>query len=188
MFKTLIRSGEAGLGPAADLTWYLSRNNNAILYRDRASYQLSSLEDGMTESCLCGSITVNVTQKSLFTKPNGHICHCMNCRKITGASAATLLLLPSENVTLNDPRGCLKTYMDHDAGSGKPLPRSLCSNCGSAIGELHPDKKKSWLNLGIFPSMPQPEFEIFTAHRQAWLSPVEGAKQYQFVEEMDKYR
>ena len=147
---------------------------------DPRSYPISTLQDGMSGTCLCGSINITVTQKDLFTKPNGHICHCINCRKVTGSSSASLLMLPSKNVTLSDPRQYLKTYFDHDTGSGKPLPRSFCSNCGSTIGEFHPDDKYSWLHLGLFPRMPEPEFEIFVKHRQPWMGPVtERATQYE---------
>ena len=156
---------------------------------DPSSCSLSTLKDGMTGSCLCRSITVTVTQNDLFTKPNGHICHCMNCRKITGASSAALLMLPSKNVTLSDPKQYLKTYMDNDTGSGNPLPRSFCSNCGSTIGELHPNGPYAWLHLGIFPRIPEPEFEIFVDHRQPWMRPVtENAEQYQDGEVMKKYK
>lgn len=156
---------------------------------DPASYPVATLENGMTGSCLCGSITVTVTQKDLFTPPNGHICHCINCRKITGASSAALLMLPSGNVTLSDPKEYLKTYMDHDTASGNPLPRSFCSNCGSTIGELHRDGPYAWLHLGIFPRIPEPEFEIFVKHRQPWMGPAtEKATQHQHREVMEKYK
>ena len=156
---------------------------------DPASHPISTLQEGMTGSCLCGSIKITVKQKDLFNKPNGHICHCINCRKSTGSAYASLLMLPSANVEISDPKGCLKTYLDYDTGSGNPLPRSFCSNCGSTVGEFHPLEKWTWLNLGIFPRIPQPEFEVFVAHRQGWMKPVtEGAKQYRFVEELKNYK
>ena len=37
------------------------------------------------------------------------------------------------------------------------------------------------LPLGIFPLIPEPEFELFAAHRRTWLPKVEGAKQYKFM-------
>ena len=76
-------------------------------------------------------------------------------------------MLPSENVTISDPKKYLRTYLDYDTGSGNSLPRSFCSNCGSTVGEFHPNDKYTWLNLGIFPRIPEPEFdefEVFTAH------------------------
>lgn len=152
---------------------------------------LSDYENGITGSCLCGSITVKVTQKDLFTKPNGHICHCENCRKGSGSTGLYLLILPVKNVEVSDAQHCLKTYIDdNNTTSGGGVPRSFCSNCGSGIGGFPPkdsDFKYALLVTGIFPRIPQPEFELFTAHQHPWEKSIEGAKQYQYCDEVVQY-
>lgn len=150
---------------------------------DPQSYTPESLSEGMTGSCLCGSIKITLTQPGLFDKPIGHTCHCANCRKFTGSSIATILMVPRENVTVSDPKGYLKQFVDSDTGSGDSLKRGFCSNCGSSVGEFLTDEneKNCFINTGIFPRIPTPAFELFTAHRHEWVKPVEGAVQHEFL-------
>ena len=85
---------------------------------------------GMTGKCLCGSITITLKKRDLFTKRNGHLCHCMNCRKATGCIAANNMVVDKGAVEISDPEGFLKTYHDSNTGSGLAAQRSFCSNCG----------------------------------------------------------
>ena len=152
-----------------------------------SNYPISSLENGIAGTCLCNSITVILTQEGLFTKPNGHSCHCANCRKFTGSATAHILRLPASNCQMEDPSGYYKTFTDTTTGSGDPISRGFCSNCGTSIGVI-PEKSGgkgggdfAFVWLGMFPRMPMPEFELFTAHRQEWVRPVEGAAQWDFL-------
>ena len=88
---------------------------------------------------------------------------------------------------MNDPRGYYKTFTDTSTGSGDCISRGFCLNCGSSIGVI-PAKSGgqgegdwAFVLLGIFPRMPVPEFELFTAHRQEWVKPVEGAAQWDYL-------
>ena len=168
----------------------LDSNTLAPLTGDPASSPISNFEDGITDSCLCGSITFSITQQDVFTKANGHVCHCANCRKFRSSAAAYVLMLPIENVELSDPKQYLKTYFDSDTGSGGTVPRGFCSECGSGIGAFPPKdsgKKYVFLSADILPRLPKPEFELFMAHRHDWEKPIDGAKQYQFCEEVVNY-
>ena len=161
--------------------------------QDPASYS-----NGMTGSCLCGSISVTITKSDLFTKRNGHLCHCSNCRKVTGCTAANNLVIEQSNVQVRDPKGYLKTYNDQENASGLPARRSFCFNCGryvipppdsalvlmsrSPICSIPTDSDEQYvLPLGIFPLIPEPEFELFAAHRHAWEPQLEGTKKYRFM-------
>lgn len=54
--------------------------------------------------------------------------------------------------------------------------------CCSPIMSITPMYKgKVVLKLGIFPQIPQPEWESFSVNRQKWESPLEGAIQYKKV-------
>ena len=97
---------------------------------DPKELDLSAFENGMTGECLCGSIRITIKKKDLFTRPNGHLCHCMNCRKSSGCVASNNMVIEKENVQIEDPKSLLKTYNDSNTGSGLTTPRSFCSNCG----------------------------------------------------------
>ncbi|CAK3790238.1 hypothetical protein DOTSEDRAFT_72891 [Lecanosticta acicola] len=149
----------------------------------------STLNNGMKGSCLCGNITIHINQEGLFDKPNGHVCHCFNCRRFAGSSHVNILALPTKNVTVVDPKSYLKTYQDEDTGNGNVVPRSFCSNCGSAVGVFPAVVPElSMVALGLFPRMPEPEFEVFTKHRQEWEGPVtERTRQCAFAEEFKEF-
>lgn len=79
------------------------------------------------------------------------------------------------------------TYADPNSGSGSPVPRSFCGECGCGIGVIPDESMRAsgftdaFVWLGLFPRVPTPEIELFTAHRQSWAMPVEGAKQNEFL-------
>lgn len=150
----------------------------------------SSLKDGMQGSCLCGNITVDIKQPALFDKPNGHICHCLNCRQFSGSASANILALATANLTVSDPKAYLKTYNDTATGSGNTVGRSFCSNCGSPIGcpPIAGAPQLSIVVLGLFPRIPEPEYEVFTKHRQEWVKSLAGPEgQCEFAEECPQY-
>ena len=81
--------------------------------------------------------------------------------------------------------------MDGDTATGRPMPRTFCSECGSTLGNIPPEGEREAVShvpiaLGIFPRMPEPEFELFCAHRQEWLpSAVPEEKQFASRAEME---
>ena len=155
--------------------------------------------EGMTGECLCGNIKLTLTRKELFTRRNGHLCHCMNCRKSSGCVASNNMVVDRASVDISDPKGFLKTYHDSNTGSGLTARRSFCSICGrcvasrqrcklsklmigSNIYSIPTDSEEHYvLPLGIFPLIPEPEFELFADHKHAWEPVLQGTKQYKFM-------
>lgn len=53
---------------------------------------------------------------------------------------------------------------------------------GSGICSIPTDSDEQYvLNLGIFPLIPQPEFELFAEHRHAWEPRIQGTKLFRFM-------
>lgn len=160
---------------------------------DPKSYPTDDLNaKGITGTCLCKAITIIVTQRDLFAKPNGHICHCLNCRRHTGSNAWSVLLVATEKVSIDDPKGYMKSYLDGDTSTGDPIPRTFCSNCGSTLGNIPEEGRRqshTAIALGLFPRIPAPEFELFSAHKQQWLpAAVPKDRQYEYRAEVaDKF-
>lgn len=94
---------------------------------DPKQHDASEFAEGMSGSCLCGSITVTIKDSELFTKPRGHLCHCANCRKIAGSYVASNLLIETDKVHVEDKNGTLKTYEDKATLSGNSVFRKFCS-------------------------------------------------------------
>ena len=77
--------------------------------------------------CLCGAVryTAQADQTGAI------ICHCTDCQKFTGAAFATLVPLQKAALTLTGP---VKTHTGV-GGSGKPVIRNFCAECGSSLFE-----------------------------------------------------
>lgn len=100
---------------------------------DPNAHDESKFAESLTGSCLCGSIQVTIRDKELFSRPRGHLCHCSNCRKVAGSYVASNLLIEEDKVEIVDRDGTLKEYKDYETGSGNPVSRHFCSNCGKLV-------------------------------------------------------
>ncbi|KAM0792658.1 hypothetical protein ACM66B_002439 [Microbotryomycetes sp. NB124-2] len=85
-------------------------------------------------SCHCGQIEYEVKHDG-----NGTLCQCRTCQIISTDRSFNLGVKPENlKVIKGDP----KTYDDLTADSGKPVHRSFCGNCGTAVWtktEVAPD-------------------------------------------------
>jgi len=148
---------------------------------DPKSHPRSEFSTELIGTCLCGSIRVTIKDSELFTRKRGHLCHCANCRKSSGSYVASNLNIEEEKVTIEDSKGTRKRYND-TGGSGKIVERNFCGECGSpicAIVENYPGRIV--VKMGIFPRIPDPEFESFAAHRHEWQGKHDGLRQYKFL-------
>ena len=90
------------------------------------------------------------------------------CQKFTGSTFATLVRVPKEAMTIE---GALKTFSSI-GGSGNPILRHFCAECGSSIAEesaMRPDTIV--LNVGTFddPTVAKPGREIFRDDAVPWV-------------------
>ena len=114
--------------------------------------------------CLCGA--VRYTAEADPTSAT--ICHCRDCQKFTGSVFAALVRVPKEAMTIE---GTLKTFTSL-GGSGNPILRHFCPECGSSIAE-EPGTRPGMiiLNVGTFddPSVAKPGGEIFRVDAVRWV-------------------
>src|SRR6201984_1988327 len=113
----------------------------------------SALSQGVTEhkgigmeikgGCLCGA--VRYTAEADPTSAT--VCHCRDCQKFTGSAFATLVRVTKEAVTIE---GTFKTFSSL-GGSGNPILRHFCPECGSSIAE-EPGTRPGMIiiNVGTF--------------------------------------
>jgi hypothetical protein len=120
-----------------------------------------------------------------FTNPSNTqaLCHCLQCRKITGTTYSTCLLVPSNSFTITS--GAPKHYT-FTQESGLKFTTNFCGDCGGVIGKSQTggdefkdlvivfagtlDGKEGIENIG------KPEAEIWVTHRAPWVKPVEGVE------------
>jgi hypothetical protein len=118
--------------------------------------------DQFTGGCLCGAVRFVATGR-----PNRvGLCHCLDCRKLSGSLFGASAIFPAEAVTIE---GETRDY----AG------RHFCARCGSTVFGRSGDEVE--LALGAFdaPDQFKPTYELWTVRREAWLPPFPLAHRYE---------
>ncbi|CAG8866858.1 GFA family protein [Pseudomonas fluorescens] len=77
-------------------------------------------------SCLCGNIQYSTLAAPLMTA----ICHCSDCQKQSGSAFSINVLVPTDGFEV---AGKSLSSFSSNGGSGLPVQRFFCSNCGSAL-------------------------------------------------------
>ncbi|KAI1075453.1 Mss4-like protein [Whalleya microplaca] len=108
--------------PIINLRFNMASNENTPLIK-------GSLIKG---SCLCGSVE--------YTLANGYgrmaLCHCQNCRKISGSPFAAGSVCKVENFNIVAGQGDVALYEDKNPRDGTRIKRCFCRRCGSALYNL----------------------------------------------------
>ncbi|ORY05149.1 Mss4-like protein [Clohesyomyces aquaticus] len=128
--------------------------------------------------CLCGKIAFEFNSSDTKTV----LCHCLNCKKITGSAYSTNVTVPSSAVTLQT--GKPKEF-SFDSGQGPVFKISFCADCSSTLWKESdaPGFKGYHIiqsgALGEGCDDYRPQGEIFTPYRSKWLEPMEDVKQFE---------
>lgn len=80
--------------------------------------------------CNCGAITVRLDDNPDGKPHNTVYCHCMTCKRQSGASGTYVIAAIEALVTIEDSEGAQKTWNDSLTDSGTPLRRQFCGICG----------------------------------------------------------
>ena len=81
---------------------------------------MSAIEGG----CLCGAVRYSARAHN----GGGH-CFCVDCRKSSGTSHCSHMMVPGEGFTRT---GELR-FFDKPSDAGNTVSRGFCPNCGSAV-------------------------------------------------------
>ncbi|KIX97589.1 uncharacterized protein Z520_06366 [Fonsecaea multimorphosa CBS 102226] len=96
--------------------------------------------ESLTGSCLCGAWRYTVLNQPL----KSIICHCISCKKWTGASFMPNVMFPSSALDMKpdeeiSPPPQMTTYPDKSSDSGRTVHRRFCASCGSPLYCSSPD-------------------------------------------------
>ncbi|HEX7872322.1 MAG TPA: GFA family protein [Sphingobium sp.] len=80
----------------------------------------------LTGGCNCGKVRYELQAQPYVVAA----CHCVNCRKQSGAAYSVNLVMATKAVAIT---GDLAQYEDHGEDSGQPVVREFCGTCGSPI-------------------------------------------------------
>jgi hypothetical protein len=118
--------------------------------------------------CMCGAVRYECAADPLFM---GN-CHCRDCQRAGGGAYAPGVGVPKAALKVT---GEVK-YHEITGGSGKPIARGFCPNCGSRLlvrFGVTPDIAVIQAASLDDPMLYKPMIDIFTASAQPWdqLSP-----------------
>ncbi|KAF2749860.1 hypothetical protein M011DRAFT_439231 [Sporormia fimetaria CBS 119925] len=126
--------------------------------------------------CLCGNVRYTVEGDPV----SKGLCHCTDCRKITGSAYSTNVIYHPDSFAVT--KGTAKQY-SFSADSGNTISIYFCGDCGSTM----------WSEPAMFAGLKiikagtldaedalqksKPALEIYSRARPDWIAAVEGAEQ-----------
>ena len=114
--------------------------------------------------CLCGAVRYSGNAEAAFAG----VCHCRDCQKFTGSAFGAMIGVPKGALTF---RGTFKTFSSI-GGSGQPILRHFCPECGSSIAEETVNLPGMMvINVGTLddPAQVTPAMEIFCDDALPWV-------------------
>ena len=118
----------------------------------------------LTGACLCGAVRYATLAEPVISG----LCHCRDCQRFTGSAFGAMVIVSKEGLTIS---GTIKTFTS-PGGSGKPILRHFCPECGSSIAEETGNAPgRVILNIGTLddPKSVTPAREIFCDDALPWV-------------------
>jgi len=113
--------------------------------------------------CLCGKVSYEIRGSPQVM----YYCHCGMCRRATGSSFATNMLVREPDFVVTAGKSLIKAFQ-----SSPGEHRHFCSECGSPIyGTAEKRKGKVSVRCGTLNDDPvvRPKAHIYTASKAPWL-------------------
>ncbi len=124
----------------------------------------------ITGRCYCGATTIYATQAPHAVA----YCHCIDCRRVTGAPVAAFAAFDETTVTLTPNEGRSVTV-----NSG--VTRSFCQICGTPLtGRYDYLPGSVYIALGVLDQAGElaPQLHAHEAQRLAWLHIDDGCERF----------
>ncbi len=130
-------------------------------------------------SCLCGSVKFQIKK---ISKPM-EICHCTRCRKQSGASSATTVMVLAEDFNFIQGNGLIKSYSAPILYSSPAYQSHFCKLCGSKVPHINGHDTHIEIPAGLFDSDPvvRPDKHIFVEFLPSWDTITDDLPQYKMA-------
>ncbi|KAB0481784.1 Uncharacterized conserved protein [Pseudomonas reinekei] len=115
-----------------------------------------------TGGCLCGHVRIVASGRPHRVG----ICHCLDCRKHSGALFQASAIFPEDAVTIE---GETRDY----AG------RHFCPRCGSSVFGRSADEIEVSLGALDAPDQLTPTYELWSLRRESWLPAFPSMRRYE---------
>ncbi|KAI8935434.1 hypothetical protein NX059_008011 [Plenodomus lindquistii] len=126
--------------------------------------------------CFCGNVRYEVTGDSEASI----LCHCLDCRKISGSTYSTNSLFSADGFKVT--KGAAKQHTVK-ADGGNEITSNFCGDCGSTMwreGATFPGKrivKTGTLDDTSIIDKMKVDAELYAPTRPKWVAAQEGASQ-----------
>ena len=122
-------------------------------------------------SCLCGGVRFAVDGRISAIG----MCHCSQCRKVSGTASNAVILTAAANVEWIEGEDLVTTW-NKPSGWGA----TFCRVCGSPVPRTHPQGKICWVPVGVLDQDPGVKVErhIFVGSKACWDEIAGDAEQF----------
>ena len=132
-----------------------------------------------TAECACGRVRVTVEGEPVLVAA----CHCDFCQRRTGSIVQVSAVFAEEHVSIGGETSVFNGLEVNGVGTsnGDEISYNFCPTCGSTVFWRFKDRPVVAVAVGSFADseFPAPTIELHTPNRHSWISPVEGADQYE---------
>ena len=126
----------------------------------------------LTGGCLCGAVKFSLEDRL----KSFYLCHCKQCRQLTGSAFAANIITDKDNITWHSGQDKVSIY-EH---SSRQFSKSFCQRCGSALPFINKTGTSLIVPAGSLnePLEMKPQANIFASEEAPWLSDGSKAKKY----------
>lgn len=122
--------------------------------------------------CLCGTVrfSLNEQYQAFF------ICHCEQCKKITGSGFAANIFTDVNNIEWVSGQDAITSYHHPD----RDFSKSFCKKCGSGVPHINQSNTALLIPAGSLSGNPTitPQANLFIGEQAHWLIDGLQSKQY----------
>jgi len=125
--------------------------------------------DQFTGGCLCGNVRVVASGRPYRVG----LCHCLDCRKVSGSVLNVFATFPADRVTV--------TGETRLTPAGRAPGRRFCPRCGSPVLSHDEGSGEIEIHVGSFdePGRVVPGYELWIGRREPWLPEIPGLVRYE---------
>lgn len=115
-------------------------------------------------SCLCGGIVYEIDEEHIELINN---CHCVNCRKVSGAAFGTFVQIAGQHFRWIKGQDLVSTFE-----SSPGIHRAFCSVCGSRAPQSRNWEEHVGIPAGGLDGDPGkvPTLDIFVESKAPWVT------------------
>lgn len=122
----------------------------------------------LSGGCYCGAVRIKLSGAPYRVG----LCHCLDCRKKTGALFNAFAIYPADSLSVTGKTATHRLRLDYAC--------HFCPGCASPIYQRKDGSDEAEIFLGTLdePNRLAPSYELWTVRRESWLPEFALARHY----------